>query len=169
MNTLIIECNDMLKNNGFEYAFCGGHALDIHLGCATRPHGDIDLSAYWEDRNKIIGFMRDNLTTNASLATVNLLTHANAAKALTGIRDSLNEISNMRGTIGAGMNRLLAGISVMQTQSRNTLTAESAIRDANMAEEITNMTKFQILAQTGISSLAHSNTNSQMVLRLLQN
>ena len=58
MNTLIIECNDMLKNNGFEYAFCGGHALDIHLGYTTRPHGDIDLSAYWEDRNKIIIFMQ---------------------------------------------------------------------------------------------------------------
>jgi flagellin len=74
----------------------------------------------------------------------------------------------MRGTIGAGMNRLQAAIAVMQTQSRNTSTAESSIRDANMAEEITNMTKFQILAQTGIAALAHSNSNSQTVLRLLQ-
>jgi flagellin len=112
--------------------------------------------------------MRTSDTTNASLASVNLLAHASAADALPGIRKALNEISTMRGTIGAGMNRLLAGISVMQTQARNTLAAESSIRDANMAEEITNMTKFQILAQTGISALATSNVNSQMVLRLLQ-
>jgi len=58
MNQLINECNDLLKGNGFEYAFCGGHALDIHLKCATRPHGDIDLSAWLEDRNQIIFFMQ---------------------------------------------------------------------------------------------------------------
>jgi len=122
----------------------------------------------FDGRDKVIGFMRNEDTTNASLASVNLLTHASAAGALPDIRKSLNEISTMRGTIGAGMNRLLAGISVMQTQARNTLAAESSIRDANMAEEITNMTKYQILAQTGISALANSNMNSQMVLRLLQ-
>ncbi|MCL2878419.1 MAG: flagellin, partial [Acidobacteria bacterium] len=122
----------------------------------------------FDGRDKIIGFMRNADTTNASLASATLLTHASAASALGSIRDSLNEISNMRGTIGAGMNRLLAGISVMQTQSRNTLSAESSIRDANMAEEITSMTRYQILAQTGIAALAHSNANSQTVLRLLQ-
>ena len=58
MKQLILECNDLLKDRGFDYAFCGGHALDIHIGRTTRPHGDIDLSAYWEDRNKIISFMQ---------------------------------------------------------------------------------------------------------------
>jgi len=58
MNPLILECDDLLKDSGFDYAFCGGHALDIHIGRTTRPHGDIDLSAYWEDRNKIISFMQ---------------------------------------------------------------------------------------------------------------
>jgi hypothetical protein len=58
MNRLVLECNDFLKGNVFEYAFCGGHALDIHIGKTTRSHGDIDLSAYWEDRNKIILFMQ---------------------------------------------------------------------------------------------------------------
>jgi flagellin-like hook-associated protein FlgL len=122
----------------------------------------------FDGRDKVIGFMRNAETTNASMHNVNLLTHASAADSLRSIRDALNEISNMRGTIGAGMNRLLAGISVMQTQARNTLSAESSIRDANMAEEITSMTKYQILAQTGIAALAHSNANSQTVLRLLQ-
>ena len=55
---LILECNDLLKDHGFDYAFCGGHALDIHLGYTTRPHGDIDISAYFEDRNEIIAFMQ---------------------------------------------------------------------------------------------------------------
>lgn len=58
MNQLILECDDLLKGNGFDYAFCGGHALDIHIGKTTRPHGDVDLSAYWEDRKRIIAFMQ---------------------------------------------------------------------------------------------------------------
>jgi len=129
----------------------------------------INIPADGEVSAKITGIgPKDPLNANASLSTVHLLTHGKAAAALDNIRKALNEISIMRGTIGAGMNRLQAAISVMQTQSRNTLTAESSVRDANMAEEITNMTKFQILAQTGIAALAHSNANSQTVLRLLQ-
>ncbi|HBL84391.1 MAG: hypothetical protein A2Y17_04810 [Clostridiales bacterium GWF2_38_85] len=58
MNHLITECNNLLKNQGFDYAFCGGHAIDLYLGKETRPHGDIDISAFWEDRNKIIAFMQ---------------------------------------------------------------------------------------------------------------
>jgi hypothetical protein len=58
VNNLLLECDNLLKNGGFDYAFCGGHALDIHLGITTRPHGDIDLSAYWDDRNSVIKFMK---------------------------------------------------------------------------------------------------------------
>ena len=60
MNSLVLKCNEFLKNNGFNYAFCGGHAIDIAIGQCTRPHGDIDISAFWEDRNLIIKFMQKN-------------------------------------------------------------------------------------------------------------
>jgi hypothetical protein len=60
IDNLIIECNNFLKENEFDYAFCGGHAIDIYLGYKTRSHGDIDISAYWIDRNKIINFMKSN-------------------------------------------------------------------------------------------------------------
>ena len=60
MKILVIKCNEFLQNNGFDYAFCGGHAIDIALGKCTRPHGDIDISAFWEDRNNIIKFMQKN-------------------------------------------------------------------------------------------------------------
>ncbi len=57
MNELITQTNDLLNNQGFEYAFCGGYAVDLFLGCESRPHGDIDILAYWKDRNKIIEYM----------------------------------------------------------------------------------------------------------------
>ena len=120
------------------------------------------------------GVMKDTVTAingaaGANLSLIDLATsHATAAAALPIIRNALNQVAIMRGTIGAGMNRLHAAVSVMQTQARNTIAAESQIRDANMAEEITNLTKYQILAQTGIAALAHSNANSQLVLSLLR-
>ena len=66
------------------------------------------------------------------------------------------------------MNRLQSAVAVLQTQSQNTLAAESNIRDANMALEVSNLTKFQILAQSGIAALAQANSNSQLVLNLLR-
>jgi len=91
-----------------------------------------------------------------------------AQSALSSIRNALNAVATIRGDIGAGMNRLQAAIEVLQTQSQNTLSAESTVRDANVAEEISNMTRLQILAQTGIAALSQANANSQNVLGLLR-
>jgi flagellin len=74
----------------------------------------------------------------------------------------------MRASIGAGMNRLQSAVAVLQTQSQNSLAAESSIRDANIAEEVSNMTKYQILAQSGMAALSQANANSQSVLTLLK-
>ncbi|MBO4368343.1 MAG: hypothetical protein J5859_06490 [Clostridia bacterium] len=58
MNKLISEADRLLKNGGFEYAFCGGQALDLFLGYESRVHGDIDVCAYRDDRNRIIQYMQ---------------------------------------------------------------------------------------------------------------
>jgi flagellin len=104
----------------------------------------------------------------ANLTNVDLTTQDLAAGSLSEIRDALNAVSNMRGSIGAGMNRLQSAVAVLQTQAQNTQAAESLIRDANFAEEIGNLTKFQILAQSGMAALAQANANSQAVLQLLR-
>ena len=57
MNTLILQANEILRNQQFEYAFCGGYAIDLFLGFESRIHGDIDISAYWKNRNNIIEHM----------------------------------------------------------------------------------------------------------------
>jgi flagellin len=107
-----------------------------------------------------------NLNT-VDLSSVDLTTQDGAAAALTTIKDALNGVSNQRAGIGAGMNRLQSAVAVLQTQSQNTQSAESTIRDANVAEEVANLTKYQILAQTGIAALAQANSSSQVVLGLL--
>ena len=104
----------------------------------------------------------------ANLQGVNLSDTAGAAAALTTIKSALSAVSNMRADVGAGINRLQSAVAVLQTQSQNTLAAESTIRDANMAEEVANLTKSQILSQSGIAALSQANSNSQSVLALLR-
>jgi len=70
--------------------------------------------------------------------------------------------------VGALENRLQFAIGLAQSQSVNNAAAESRIRDANIAEESANMTKFNILTQSGIASLSQANQSSQAVLSLLR-
>jgi flagellin len=102
------------------------------------------------------------------LTSVDLTTQSGAASALTTLESAVSGVSTMRADIGAGMNRLQSAVAVLQNQAQNTQAAESTIRDANMAEEIANLTKYQILAQSGIAALSQANANSQLVLALLR-
>jgi flagellin len=106
--------------------------------------------------------------TSTNLSDVNLTDATKADDNMKIIKAALGNVSTMRGNIGAGMNRLQSSITVLQTQSQNTLAAESSIRDANIAEEVSNMTKYQILSQSGIAALSQANSSSQSVLSLLR-
>lgn len=103
-----------------------------------------------------------------SLTSVDLTDQTVASSSLTTIKNALSIVSSQRAGVGSGINRLQAAVSVLQSQSQNTQAAESTIRDANVAEEVANLTKYQILAQSGIAALAQANQNSQIVLTLLR-
>ncbi len=104
----------------------------------------------------------------ANLSTAALDTAAHAKTALTTLATAISGIASARADLGAGMNRLQSAMAVIQNQYQNTQAAESGIRDANIAEEIANMTKYQILNQSGIAALTQANTTAQSVLTLLR-
>lgn len=58
MHTLIHQADRLLKGRNFEYAFCGGMAIDLFLGRETRRHGDVDVSIYWPDRDAVLAYMQ---------------------------------------------------------------------------------------------------------------
>ncbi len=107
-------------------------------------------------------------TSALGLATSDLASQANAEAALGLIQTAIASISKWRGALGAQQNRLINSVAIIQVQSQNLQAAESSIRDANMAEEVVNMTKWQILLQSGMASLAQANASSQLVLSLFQ-
>jgi hypothetical protein len=60
VNSVIIQAHNLLKNAGFDYAVCGGYGLDMFAGRELRPHGDFDIVAYNEDKQRIVNFFIDN-------------------------------------------------------------------------------------------------------------
>ena len=107
-------------------------------------------------------------TTALGLNTSEVATASGARSALGDLNTAINSIAKFRGALGAQQNRLINAVGIIQVQSLNVKAAASSIMDANMAEEIVNMTKWQILMQSGMSSLAQANASSQMVLQLLR-
>lgn len=99
---------------------------------------------------------------------LSLATQEDANTAIDKIDNALNKVSMVRGTFGAVQNRLEHKIDNLNTTSENLTSAESRIRDTNMAEEMMNFTKNQILSQASQSMLAQANQLPQGVLSLLQ-
>ncbi len=132
--------------------------------------GDISTASYIDVNIDTITTSGDTVTNlgGQDLSTIDLTIAAGAAAALGSIKNALGAVASARAEIGGGMNRLQSAVAVLQAQSINTQAAESVIRDANVAEEVANLTKYQILAQSGISALAQANLNSQQVLALVQ-
>jgi flagellin len=106
--------------------------------------------------------------SSVDLSGDDLTSAANAQTALADINQSIQNVSGIRGSLGATINRLQAASSVINVQTQNLSAAEDGIRSADIAAEVANLTKFNILNQTGISALAQANQAQQSILSLLR-
>jgi flagellin len=104
----------------------------------------------------------------ADLANTNLDTAGNAQNALSVLNDSITFVAAQDGYIGAQINTLNAISGVMSTQQENVVSAQNAIQATDYAAATTNMSKYEILSQTGIAALAQANSVQQEVTKLLQ-
>ena len=95
-------------------------------------------------------------------------TEESATKAIDTISDAIQKVSSQRSSLGAVQNRLEHTINNLDNVVENTTSAESRIRDTDMAKEMVNYSKNNILAQAGQSMLAQANQSNQGVLSLLQ-
>jgi len=91
-----------------------------------------------------------------------------AGTAATAIANAINSVSTTRASLGASMQQLTAVSNSLGIQVENFTAAYSQIRDANIADEIVNLTKFQILNQSGTSALGQANQSQQQILALLR-
>ncbi len=118
-----------------------------------------------------------SLTTAQEIGTAFTLTKTahditkgvqNASGAIKSIDSALDTIASNRATLGATLNRLDFNVNNLKSQSSSMASAASQIEDADMAKEMSEMTKFKILNEAGISMLSQANQTPQMVSKLLQ-
>ena len=98
----------------------------------------------------------------------NVNTYARANATITAVQNAINKVSSQRSALGAIQNRLEHTIANLDNVAENTQAAESRIRDLDMAAEMVEYSKNNILAQAGQSMLAQANQATQGVLSLLQ-
>jgi len=110
----------------------------------------------------------DGTDNQATEAALDVSTHDKANSAITAINDAIEQVSGQRSDLGAYQNRLDHTINNLGTSSENLTAAESRIRDVDMAKEMMNQTKQNILAQASQSMLAKANQQPQGVLQLLR-
>jgi flagellin len=98
----------------------------------------------------------------------NLSTADKANRTIGVIDDALHKVAKQRADLGAYYNRLETASKGLMTAYENTQASESRIRDADMAEEMVDLTKNQVLVQTGTAMLAQANQKTSSVLQLLR-
>ena len=106
--------------------------------------------------------------SSIGVKTLKLSTFANAGAAMKSVQSAINLVSTQRSSLGALQNRLEHTINNLDTTSENTQSAESRIRDVDMAKEMVQYSKNNILSQAGQSMLSQANKSTQGVLSLLQ-
>jgi len=107
-------------------------------------------------------------STGLGLSSTSFADADAAQGVLDEVNDAIDALGDVQNSVGILENRLQFAISLAQAQVVNTRAAESRIRDANIAEESANLTRFNILTQSGIAALAQANQSSASVLALLR-
>ncbi|QWG49902.1 flagellin [Bacillus mycoides] len=133
----------------------------------------IQLSDASSDTMKITAIDTKAITT-ATLATATAtgpdkaLNAASAPAQITALDTAIQGIADARATFGSQLNRLDHNLNNVTSQATNMAASASQIEDADMAKEMSEMTKFKILNEAGISMLSQANQTPQMVSKLLQ-
>jgi len=159
------ELTNIMTNTSFGAStklFTGGKlaaAVDFQIGSSAAEKLTVNISTNVTGTNTAI----------TNLATIAAATGQADSVAAIGFVDALlTEVGTARAALGASMNRLDHTINNLANMAQNTSTAKSQLMDADFAKETSNMTKQQLLMNSGISVLTTANTTTQMVAQLLR-
>ena len=139
-----------------------------HATVADTLSFNLHVGADADSTNKITVDIDAMSSAGLGIKGINVSTEQNATYSIDAIADAISQVSSQRSALGAVQNRLEHTINNLDNVVENTTSAESRIRDTDMAEEMVNYSKNNILAQAGQSMLAQANQSNQGVLSLLQ-
>jgi len=159
---------------GIEITVDGAYAdTELNAGIITVTNDTQNVQVgTTNDSNDVISLSMGNLSTDQTWNCANALTNwdvntsATAQLALNSIDTAISYVTQQRGDLGALQNRLGYAAANLATTIENTSSAESTIRDVDMAQEMSSFTKNQILMQAGTAMLSQANMAPQQVLSL---
>ena len=160
----------LIKGEEAEFNASGILTLDLHVGADSTADNQISVDIKQMSAG-VLGLKTGKSTTTAAekdTLLVNGSNDDNARKAIDTIASALQEVSKQRSALGAAQNRLEHTIANLDNVVENTTSAESSIRDTDMATEMVKYSNNNILAQAGQAMLAQANQSNQGVLSLLQ-
>lgn len=143
--------------------------LDDLIGVAAAASGSGGTFQIGANAGDTVSVSIDDVdAATLGVDTIDVTTEAGAAAAITAVDAAIKSVSTQRGDLGALQNRFESMINNLQVTTENLVASESRIRDTDMAAEMTNFTKSQILSQASTAMLAQANQVPQSVLSLLQ-
>lgn len=154
----LVGGDNNVQSTSQEFTYNDGLKLSLHVGADSSADNKISMT--------IESMSSDYLGIKG--LKVNGKTYMQATSAIDTISDAIASVSKQRSELGAVQNRLEHTIANLDNVAENTTAAESRIRDTDMAEEMVEYSKNNILAQAGQSMLAQANQSTQGVLSLLQ-
>ena len=160
----------LIKGENAEFNASGILTLDLHVGADSTADNQISVDIKQMSAD-VLGLKTGKSSTTAAekdTLLVNGKDDTNARNAIDTIASALQEVSKQRSALGAAQNRLEHTIANLDNVVENTTSAESSIRDTDMATEMVKYSNNNILAQAGQAMLAQANQSNQGVLSLLQ-
>ena len=151
---------------GTKFSIDSKHSAGTQEAAANAKALSINTASKAARQTVIDGLTATSTTSTVTAPTVS--TYEKAQATLSKIQAAINNVSNQRSELGALQNRLEHTIANLDNVAENTQSAESRIRDTDMASEMVEYSKNNILAQAGQSMLAQANQSTQGVLSLLQ-
>jgi flagellin len=164
-----------------------GTAVNIYTGDSTSSGSSIDALTIADLSSATVGQTGGTMTytagatgttatisyaaasaTTENLSATALTTQAGAQAALTDLNTAISDVASQDGYVGAQINTLNAVSNVEATQQENIVSAQNAVQATDYAAATSNLSKYEILTQTGISALAQANSVEQEVTKLLQ-
>ena len=171
-NQKALKDTTKFADGNFTVKSSGVLTLKLHVGADSTSDNQISVDIKQMSAT-VLGLKTGNSTTgdatgNLDTLLVNGKDDKNARAAIDTIASALQEVSKQRSALGAAQNRLEHTISNLDNVVENTTSAESSIRDTDMATEMVKYSNNNILAQAGQAMLAQANQSNQGVLSLLQ-
>ena len=161
-----LKGSDIIAANGLN----GATGLTVAGGQGAQGAGGLTLQIgdTSDTFNQLEVSVKDMHATSIGIGAVDISTQEGASAAVSMIKDAINYVSDVRGTLGATQNRLDHTINNLSVMEENIQDAESTIRDTDVADEMMAYTKNNILIQSAQAMLAQANQVPQGVLQLLQ-